>query len=190
MTRAATAPVRRKTVFAIIAMGAARLQEILADRYAVMSYGTTNFVSGLEHIVRRSITFDLLVNRELEAAMTASRKLANLYTLAEDLPLDVDAELEQRIVEVMSLPTGEYDSHPAPDERIELIRRLNFGEGVVNDKPALALLPYLASLQEEMTARVQSNLDQHMQIFDAAQLAVAGAAAMSGRRMVLSERRE
>jgi Zn-dependent protease with chaperone function len=164
-------------VFAIVALGASRLQEILADRYAVMTYGTTNFIAGLEHVIRRSLTFDLIVNREIEAAMTANRKLANLYTLPDNLPLEMDAELEARIVEVMSLPTGEYDTHPAADERIELIRRLNFGEGTGNDKPALALLPYLSPLQEEMTARVQANLDKQMETFDAAQVAVAAASA-------------
>jgi hypothetical protein len=48
-------------VFLRITLGASRLQEILADRYAALAYGAQNFIEGLRNVIRQSVQFDFQV---------------------------------------------------------------------------------------------------------------------------------
>jgi len=155
-------------IFLRITLGASRLQEILADRYAALAYGAQNIVDGLNHIVRQSLAFDLKVGGEVEAASKAGRPLANLYALP---PLDPSKErnqLDARLQEVMRRPTEPYDSHPAMQDRLHYLQQLDLqatGRASVpgDSKPVWALLAACDQLQAEMTALVQRNVDQHTQ---------------------------
>ncbi len=111
-------------MFFRVTLGASRLHEILADRYAAVAYGVRNFVDGLTRIVRLDLAFDAQVNREVKLATAAGRELHNLYVLP---PLEVPSErdaLDKRLNEIMSRPTSPYDSHPAVSERIRLLQPL------------------------------------------------------------------
>ncbi|HEX9189515.1 MAG TPA: M48 family metallopeptidase, partial [Vicinamibacteria bacterium] len=65
-------------VFLRISQGASRLQEILADRWAVLAYGSKAFEEGLRHVIERSVRFDATASR-LVAEMAQRRPVANLY---------------------------------------------------------------------------------------------------------------
>jgi Zn-dependent protease with chaperone function len=145
-------------IFLRITLGASRLQEILADRYAAIAYGVQNFVDGLIHIVRQSLTFNVQASHEVELATKLRRDLSNLYTLP---PLESDlmkGKLEARIKEVMSRPTSPYDSHPAVRERIALVQQLEVSKVGESPEPVWDLLPNTETLQREMTAIVQANV--------------------------------
>ena len=68
-------------IYLRISEGASRLQEVLADRMAAMSYGAKSFVSGLRHSIHRMIEFDLVAQIENVSALKQSRQTSNLYTL-------------------------------------------------------------------------------------------------------------
>ncbi len=148
-------------VFLRVTLGASRLQEILADRYAAMAFGAQSLIDGLRHMIRQSLVFDLKAKTEIQAAVEEGRALRNLYALP---PLSGEgqlSELEKREAEVMGRPTSPYDSHPAPKERIALLERLETrGEMEGEDEPAWALLPNRKALQDEMTGLIQANVNQ------------------------------
>jgi Zn-dependent protease with chaperone function len=154
-------------VFLCVALGASRLQEILADRYAVLAYGARDFIDGLMHIVRQSLTFDAQVSQEIRAAVGHNRALQNLYVLppVQGVALkQLEAEMEQQ----MNRLTSTYDSHPAIQDRLKLVQQLNVGDEIENNQePAWDLLPDAESLQEEMTAHVQQNVQRQAQIAQA-----------------------
>lgn len=148
-------------IFQRITLGASRLQEILADRYAALAYGADDLANGLTHIMRQSLQFNMQVSEEIDRARQAERELANLYSLP---PLETGtsrAEFEAQLKVLMERPTSAYDSHPAPKDRLELLTALGsrssqFGD----DEPVWSLIPEADQLQAEMTALVQRNLEQ------------------------------
>jgi Zn-dependent protease with chaperone function len=145
-------------IFLRITLGASRLQEILADRYAAMAYGGQNFIEGLQSVIRQGIAFPLQADYEIRRSFDLNRPIYNLY----DLPFEekLQGEVEKQIEEAMLRPTSQYDSHPAPKERIELIERLHVPYSAIQDNrlPALRLFPNPEELQRELTAEVMKNI--------------------------------
>ena len=140
-------------VFIRITLGASRLQEILADRYAAMAYSAQNFIDGLKHVVRQNLIFNLQFDRERKAAEVQQRKMANFYTLP---PLDGEAQktFERYFTEIMKRPTTSHDSHPALKDRIWLVENLSTPEPDNSSAMALDLLP-VESLQAEMSEHLR-----------------------------------
>ena len=167
-------------VFLRLTLGASRLQEILADRYAVMAYGVRNFVDGLTRIVRLDLAFALQVDQEAKLADAENRTLHNLYTLP---PLDATAEqdtLAKRMADVMGRPTSPYDSHPAVNERFRLVAPLAGRYDISGrQEPVWALFQDPDALQTEMTALVQKDV--------AAQLAAQRAERAAFHRKLAAE---
>ncbi len=159
-------------VFLRITLGASRLQEILADRYAAVAYGIRNFADGLTRIVRLDLAFDIQVNREVGLAAAHGRDLHNLYALA---PVEASEEretLEKRLNEVMSRPTSAYDSHPAVRDRIRLLEPLaGVADIAGSQEPLDDLLPNLDALQYEMTALIQGNVAKQQAAYRAGRAA-------------------
>lgn len=146
-------------IFWRITLGASRLQEVLADRYAATAYGAQSFASGLRHMIRQSLAFGLRVNDEVQAAQAQNRDLGNIYVLPDLSSEELVEQLEEKEAEVMSRPTTPYDSHLAPGERIALLEHLR-GVDVPdeNPEPAWDLLEDPEGLQLEMTGVVQTNV--------------------------------
>jgi len=145
-------------IFLRVTLGASRLQEVLADRYAAIAYGSQNFIDGLQNIIRQTISFPLQANYEVHRAIEAKQAVNNLY----DVPFDqkLQGELDKQLQEVMQRPTSQYDSHPAPRDRIAWIERLHVPYSPVQDnpKPALGLFSNSDELQRDMTARIMKNV--------------------------------
>lgn len=145
-------------VFFRITLGASRLQEILADRYAALAYGAQDLIDGLTRIIRQDLAFDLMVDRSARRALAQGRDLPNLYAAPASASVDA-ATLEKQFDEIMARPTAPYDSHPAVSERIRLVQDLpsaSVGRG--SDRPASELFADLPALQAEMTRFVQGKL--------------------------------
>ena len=145
-------------IFLRITLGASRLQEILADRYAAIAYGGQNFIEGLQSMVRQGIAFPLQADYEIRRSFDLKQPVYNLYDLPPQEKLQ--GELEKQVQEAMSRTTSQYDSHPAPKERIELIERLRVPYSPIQDNrlPALHLFPNPEELQRELTAQVMKNI--------------------------------
>jgi hypothetical protein len=87
-----------------------------------------------------------------------NRPIYNIYDLPPEEKLQ--GELEKQVEEAMSRKTSQYDSHPAPKERIALIERLHVPYSPIQDNrsPALRLFPNPEELQRELTAQVMKNI--------------------------------
>lgn len=146
-------------LFMRITLGASRLQEILADRYAAMAYGVRNFADGLLHVVRQSIVFSWQVNYEVNTALKAARPINDLYSLpAPDEELS-RPDIEPKYHAEINRPTSPYDSHPSIKDRLAYVKQLEVVEPVETAPGAMIeLLPTLPALQAEMTALVQQNI--------------------------------
>lgn len=150
-------------MFLRVTLGASRLQEILADRYAALYYGAQNFIAGLTHVVRQSLVFDYQVNQEVKSALDAHAELRNLYALSILDTEEPRQQIDKAFTEIINRPTSPYDSHPSYRERLELVQRITSPEiSGTNPAPVWDLLPNVETLQAEMTAAVQVNVRQQM----------------------------
>ena len=141
-------------IFRRISHGATRLQEVLADRVAALKYGPLAFEEGLTHVVRKSVEFRHLTAKEIDASIGARRALQNLY----ELRLDETSNLQQEIEKWLSRETSEDDTHPSPNDRFRLTRRI----AGANELPAAGMVWDLFknrdALTNEMTSLVQSKV--------------------------------
>jgi hypothetical protein len=142
-----------------ISHGATRLQEVLADRWAVVAYGSENFVAGLETTIRAATRFNAITDRVIHKAIHEKAIVPNLYAFADDgtaLGADVNAVLaasdhtfEARLAE----PASAYDSHPRPADRIARARALAIPHDA-DDTPAWSLFEHPEELERALTARI------------------------------------
>jgi tetratricopeptide (TPR) repeat protein len=141
-------------IFRRISHGATRLQEVLADRVAALNYGPLAFEEGLTHVVCKSAEFRHLAAREIDASVEARRALQNLY----ELRVDQNPDLQQEIEELLNRETSEDDTHPSPNDRFRLTRKI----AAANELPATGMVWDLfmnrEALTNEMTSLIQSEV--------------------------------
>jgi Zn-dependent protease with chaperone function len=141
-------------IFRRISHGATRLQEVLADRVAAINYGPLAFEEGLTHVVRKSVEFNSVASREVSESLESSRALQNLYELQADQNPDLEEEMEN----ALKRETSEDDTHPSPNDRFRLTRKVSRN----NEPPASGLVWELfknrEALTSEMTSLIQGEL--------------------------------
>jgi Zn-dependent protease with chaperone function/predicted Zn-dependent protease len=108
-----------------LSFGASRLQEVLADRVAVMNYGKDALVEGLTHAIRRSVEFELAVSRAVRETLRNARPTYAFYRLSASLELDERDEVEKVVQQVLNRETNLDDSHPSPKDRFEMAGRIH-----------------------------------------------------------------
>ncbi|HEV7395865.1 MAG TPA: M48 family metalloprotease [Pyrinomonadaceae bacterium] len=141
-------------IFRRLSHGATRLQEVLADRVAAAKFGAQAFEEGLRHVIRKSAEFEFVANREINESANAKRALLNLYELQSATDPDVDSRANAQL----NRQTSEDDTHPSPNERFRLTRRI-----VTQSEPPISgmvwdLFQDRAALTLEMTTKVQALL--------------------------------
>jgi Zn-dependent protease with chaperone function len=133
-------------IFRRLSHGATRLQEVLADRAAVMNYGAKAFEEGLRHVIRRSIEFEDIAYWEANEANKMRRPLQNLYDLE---PRNL-ASVEEKYERAMARPTTADDTHPGPMDRFRYAARI--ATASVDERPGMMwdLFPDRQLLTKEM----------------------------------------
>jgi Zn-dependent protease with chaperone function/Flp pilus assembly protein TadD len=145
-------------IFLRITLGASRLQEILADRFAALAYGAPNLAGGLEQLIRQDLTFAFQVDAEVKQAAEQQRGLHNMYTLP---PVADTGAFEKALAENMSRPSSAYSSHPAPHDRLALIECIKTENPPAEDpRPAWDLIEHAGQFQEEATALLAKRLQK------------------------------
>lgn len=155
-------------VFLRISQGASRLQEVLADRWAVAAYGSENFVAGLQHVIRREVRFDAEVNHAVTIAIETSTPLRSLYRRPGTV--ENSAEVNEAVRQAIQRAAGPYDSHPSPETRMAHANAL-----AVADQPASedandvwSLFANRPALECKLMELVQRNLRQSAVVVDIA----------------------
>jgi Zn-dependent protease with chaperone function len=150
-------------IFLQITLGASRLQEVLADRFAVVAYGSENFIAGLSHVIRQTIKLDLQFNAEYRSVISRNAAAANLYELP-DLEVGDSQQFDKTFAEITNRATNKYDSHPAYRDRIALAERIHSDvTDTAEARLATDLLPNLADLQNKMTLLIHRVMLQSQQ---------------------------
>lgn len=152
-------------IYLRVSQGASRLQEVLADRWAALTYGSRTFAEGLRHVVRRSIEFGLLSDAEIVHALKEDRSPRNFYTQPvpekwgedEDHPEEYETPkeaVESMLQKALADPGDPFASHPPPAKRIEWVDKLHCPETMdaSEDGNAWSLFSDAAKLQEDMVA--------------------------------------
>ena len=147
-------------IFLRISEGASRLQEVLADRWAVFAYGADAFEAGLRHVIERSVRFDAHVGATLNEVVKGKLPLTNLYTY-EPAEGTKEEDVTKAIEQALNRKASVYDSHPSAAERFAIIRVLPNRTRRIepdDDAPAWSLFANPLELQREMTTRVRANV--------------------------------
>jgi Zn-dependent protease with chaperone function len=147
-------------LFQRITLGASRLQEVMADRFAATIYGGAIFAEGLRHVTRRSVQFSAEADVFVERAREKRTAIPNLY-VAPDAGAVNGAEVDAAIAKAMTDAGSPYDSHPPVARRIDWVSRFATPEAAAAlTGPAWALFPDRARLEAEMTGIVNKRLSQ------------------------------
>lgn len=149
-------------VFQRISGGATRLQEILADRWAVLAYGAKNFETGLRHAIDRSVRFGRHVNKTLAEVTQEARPLSNLYSYRPGDPADEELEIAPEVEAALNREPSGYDTHPRPVDRFRWAHAMGAPEPKLApgeaERDAWSLLVNREGLERHMTARVRDNV--------------------------------
>jgi tetratricopeptide (TPR) repeat protein len=127
-------------LFRRLAFGASRLQEVLADRVAVLSYGRQAFVEGLTHAIRRAVEFDIAVDRAVRESIQTRQPTHAFYKLSATLELEDREQVETIIRTILDRDTDEEDSHPSPKDRFALAAKVDPNDTPPPATPAWSLV--------------------------------------------------
>ena len=143
-------------VYLVVTQGASRLQEVLADRWAVTAYGSDAFVRGYTHVVERSVRFDRHLDATLKEVIEAEQPLPNLYRYQPAGDGDPHGE-KSDIDSAMTREPSAFDSHPAPRQRIAWAKALACARDPQpdDDQPVWDLFAEREVLEARMTAEVR-----------------------------------
>lgn len=144
-------------IFRRISHGSTRLQEVLADRVAVQTYGKPAFQNGLTHVIKRDIEFNYLANKEIEAGNQAKRPFNNFY----DLPSSPDGTVETELEKALNQPTTEDDTHPCPADRFRYASRVISSVHETGSQPVTDLFVNWEALTQEMSKLIADSVDQN-----------------------------
>lgn len=146
-----------------VSQGASRLQEVLADRWAIEAYGTAAFVAGYRHVVARSVQFDHQVDATIKEVVDARRPLPNLYQYRPQSSDAAERDVADAIHKEMTREPTAYDSHPSPQQRIDGAQALAVEREAQPDDDASiwALFDDRDEIERTMTAEVRARIREN-----------------------------
>ncbi len=149
-------------VFQRISGGATRLQEIQADRWAVLAYGADNFETGLRHAIDRQVRFGRHVNKTLAEVTQEKRPLSNLYSYRPEDLADEELEIAPEVDAVLNREPSGYDTHPRPVNRFRWAHAMGAPDPELApgeaDRDAWSLVVNREGLEQHMTAKIRDNV--------------------------------
>src|SRR6185295_4068134 len=143
-----------------ILLGASRLQEALADRWAAFNYGSASFEEGLTQIVAGGVRLNARLNATVREAVQARVGVSNFYSHHPETPAP-EQEIETKIRESLERAPSPYDSHPSPAQRFVWVRALA-ATGVAiapdDDAEAWSLVSDRSRIEILMSRQISENL--------------------------------
>ncbi|MGC3969886.1 MAG: M48 family metalloprotease [Pirellulales bacterium] len=146
-------------IFRRLTFGASRLQEIFADRTAVMKYGAGAFCEGLRHAIRRSVEVDWALDKILGDVVRTQRPAANFYGARPTPNLREREQIETTLKELIERPTDAEDSHPGPQERFSFAEKIDSSVKPLANEPAAKLLASRPDVVRDMNRRIARGMD-------------------------------
>jgi Zn-dependent protease with chaperone function/Tfp pilus assembly protein PilF len=147
-------------VYLGISQGASRLQEVLADRWAIQAYGSDAFGEGYRHVVARSVQFDRDVQLTIKEVVDGKQPLPNLYQYHPSRSEKIAADVASAIDTAMAREPDAFDSHPSPQQRLAFAAALAVARDPqpADAEPIWALFADREALERAMTAEVRDRV--------------------------------
>ncbi len=146
-------------LFTRLTFGASRLQEVLADRIAVLAYGPTSFKEGLDYVIRRSAEFDFEVSQSIGERIRQEKHATSFYP-GRGVEVESLDELKQVINEIESQPTTEADTHPSPRDRYRMAFDVGAADKSVGKEKLISLFAKPKELCKELDASMNQLADE------------------------------
>lgn len=149
-------------VFLRISQGASRLQEVLADRLAIFTYGSKAFQEGYRHVIRQSVRFHAYTQSTLSEVIEGKKALANVYRFAPSEPPE-EEKLDSAFQEELDAEPSPYDSHPSSKDRLAWAAALNipatprYGD----DEGVWSLFDHREQMEKRMTTVIKHNVAEN-----------------------------
>jgi Tfp pilus assembly protein PilF/Zn-dependent protease with chaperone function len=156
-------------LFRRLTFGASRLQEVLADRLAVQCYGSTAFSQGLRHVIRRSVEFDLSMDRAVRDAIRSQVPLVGFYAPSKPPELADREQIEAIVEKILNRPTDADDSHPSPKDRFALAERVLAEDPPLSPRTAWDLVTANEDILLQMGELVDNAIDKEAREVQAVQ---------------------
>jgi tetratricopeptide (TPR) repeat protein len=141
-------------LFRRLTFGASRLQEVLADRVAVLCYGPSALTEGLTHVIRRAVEFQREMGRAVRDVVRGSRPAMALYQPPPPPALGEREQIEVAVKKILDRPTDADDSHPSPKDRFALAARVGAEDRLVGSERVWDLLAADDRVLKDMRAVV------------------------------------
>ena len=110
-------------LYLVVASGASRVQETLADRWAIRAYGSEAFVTAQQHIAARHVELLVDLDQTIKDVVENKWSLPNFYAYAVERKT-TPAQLEKAISQRLDRKPERFDTHPSTRQRIDLARKL------------------------------------------------------------------
>ena len=150
-------------IYLRVTLGASRLQEILADRFAAVAFGARHLIEGLKDITRLSLRFHKVIEKEVDSFANDATSLRRIYETPYGLHPDHLREITESFEEIVNAPTSPYSSHPSIGDRIELLEKIKSDSAIDDDPhPAIDLIDDADALISEMAAMMEENVKRNM----------------------------
>lgn len=152
-------------LFFSISTGASRLQEMLADRWAIRAFGSEAFATAYRHTVARHVEFKLEVSQIIKEVTEHAWSLPNLYAyeLETKPPASfVAAEIEKEI----NRAPGKWDTHPSSSQRLAWAEQLALPGERASDagEPVWELFTDPETIERAMTAIIRARIKAKMNV--------------------------
>jgi Zn-dependent protease with chaperone function len=150
------------SAFFAASAGESRRKELLADRVAALAYGGDAFGSALRKVIEADLVFDRYAGRVTALLRQSGRPCSELYRAVAAAravePLNTQAKVTEA---ALNRQEGEYDSHPAPADRIARVAGVPAAHPHAAG-PALALLTDAQSVAHQLADRIRVNVEVHL----------------------------
>jgi len=149
-------------VFLRISQGASRLQEVLADRIAIFTYGSKAFQEGYRHVIRQSVRFHAYTQSTLQEVIEGKKALANVYRFAPSTPPEAET-LDSEFQAALDAEPSPYDSHPSSKDRLAWASALNIpATPRYGDEDGVwSLFDNREQLEKRMTTLIKHNVAEN-----------------------------
>jgi Zn-dependent protease with chaperone function len=110
-------------LYLVVSRGASRVQETLADRWAIRAYGSEAFVAAHRHIATRAVEMGVDLDQTIKDVVENQWSLPNFYQYAVERTVS-QAALDKAVAQRLDRTPDRFDTHPSTRQRIELAEKL------------------------------------------------------------------
>lgn len=131
---------------------------------AVAAHGAAAFEEGLKHAVRRSVEVEFNVEKNYRLRMIHPARAASFFQTTRSMPLHDRTDIEAGVVEHLLRESTVDDTHPSPQERFRLARRVASTTHRADERPVWSLFRDPVGVEKELQQRLETMMDEQAKL--------------------------